>query len=120
MMCTSPDINYVVGLASRFQSNPGIKHWMAVKRILRYLKGKIDYVLCYQGKDLRLIGYTDANWGGNPNQCKSTSGYTFFLNDCEISWCSKKQSCIALSTMEAEDVACSSAIQEEICLKRFL
>ena len=47
MMCTHPNICYVVGLASRFQYNPGIKHWMAVKRILRYLKGTKDYVLCY-------------------------------------------------------------------------
>ena len=90
MMCTRPNICYVVGLTSRCQSNLGIKHWMAVKRILLYLKGTVDYVLCYQGKDLRLIGYTDADRGGNPDQCKSTSGYTFFLNDCAISWCSKK------------------------------
>ena len=51
MMCTRPDICYVIRLASKFQSNPSIKHWMAVKRILRYLKGTSDYVLCYQGKD---------------------------------------------------------------------
>ena len=56
MMCTRPDICYVVGLISRFQSNPGQKHWMAVKRILRYLKGTSDYMLCYLGKkDLCLI-----------------------------------------------------------------
>ena len=86
MMCTRSDICYVVGLASRFQSNPGIKHWMAVKRILRYLKGTTDYVLCYQGRDLRLIGFTDADWGDNPDQCKLTYGYAFLLNDCAISW----------------------------------
>ena len=107
MMCTRPDICYVIGLASRIQSNPGIKHWMVVKRILRYLKGTTDYVLCYQGKDLRLIGYMDADWGGDPDQHKSTSGYAFLLNDCAISWCSKKQSYIALSTIEAVYVACS-------------
>ena len=61
IMCTRPNICCVIGLASRFQSNPGIKHWMTVTRILRYLKGTIDYVLCYHGKDLRLIGYMDAN-----------------------------------------------------------
>ena len=52
MMCTRLNICYVIGLVSRFQSNSGIKHWMAVTRIMRYLKGTIDYVLCYQGKDL--------------------------------------------------------------------
>ena len=60
MMCSHLDICYAVGLVRRFQSNPGLKHWMVVKRILRYLKGTSDYVLCYQGKDLRLAGYTEA------------------------------------------------------------
>ena len=91
-----------------------------MKRILRYLKGTIDYVMCYQGRDFLLIGYTDVDWGGDPNQHKSMSGYAFLLNACAISWGSKKQSCIALSTMEAEFVAYSSAIQEAIWLRRFL
>ena len=52
MMCTCPNIFYVVGLASKFQYNPSIKHWMTVKRILRYLKGTVDYVFCYKEKDL--------------------------------------------------------------------
>ena len=91
MMCTRPDICYAVGLVSWFQSNPGQKHWMEVKRILRYLKGTSDYMLCYQGKkDLRLIGYSDADWGGDVDQCKSTSGYAFLLNDSAILWSSKK------------------------------
>ena len=100
MMCTRLGICYAIRLASIFQSNLGIKHWMAVKKILRYLKGIVDYVLCYQGRDLRLIGYTDADWGGDLNQNKSR--YAFLLNDCAISWGNKKESCIALSTMEAE------------------
>ena len=90
MMCTCPDICYVVGLATRFQSNPCIKHWMTVNRILRYVKGTVYYVMCYQGRDLRLIGYTYVDWGGDPDQHKSTSGYAFLLNDCAISWGSKK------------------------------
>ena len=114
MMCTHPKICYVVGLASRFQYNLDIKHWMAVKIILRYLKGTTDYVLCYQGRDLRLIGYTDVDWGGDHDQRKSTFGYAFLLNDCVISWNSKKQSCIALSTMEVEYVDTGSNLDEEI------
>ena len=121
MMCTRPDICYAVGLVSRFQSNPGQKHWMVVKRILRYLKGTSDYMLCYQGKkDLRLIGYSDADWGGDVDQCKSTLGYAFLLNDRAILWSSKKQSCVALSTMEAEYVACSAATQDAVWLRSFL
>ena len=61
VMCTCPYICYAIGVASRFQSNTSIKHLMGVKRILRYLKRTTDYVLCYQGRDLRLIGYVDAD-----------------------------------------------------------
>ncbi|KAK0586217.1 hypothetical protein LWI29_002965 [Acer saccharum] len=120
MLCTRPDICYAIGFVSRYQSNPGRKHWIAVKRILAYLKGTADYSLCYQGGDLRLIGYTDADWGGNLDERKSTSGYAFLLSKGVISWSSKKQTCIALSTMEAEFVACSAAVQEAVWLKRFL
>ena len=110
IMCTRPDICYVVGLVSRYQSNPGQKYWMTVKRILRYLYGTSDYMLCYQGKkDLRLIGYSDADWGGDIDQFKSTSGYAFLLNNCAILWSSKKQFCVTLSIMETKYVACSVA-----------
>lgn len=119
MMCTRPDICYAVGLVSRYQSNPGQKHWIAVKRILAYLKGTADYSLCYQGGNMHLIGYTDADWGGDLDERKSTSGYAFLLSQGAISWSSKKQSCIALSTMEAEFVACSAAVLEAVWLKRF-
>ncbi|GMP50698.1 hypothetical protein CsSME_00017211 [Camellia sinensis var. sinensis] len=119
-MCTRPDICYAVGLVSRYQSNPGPAHWKAVKRILRYLKGTADYTLCYQSSDLHLVGYCDADWGGDLDERKSTSGYAFMLSDGAISWSSKKQSCIALSTMEAEFVACSSVVQEAVWLRRFL
>ena len=94
---------------------------MAVKRILRYLKGTSDYMLYSQGKkDLRLIGYSDVDWGGDIDQSKSTSGYAFLLNDSAILWSSKKQSCVALSTMEAEYVACSAATEDAVWLRSFL
>ena len=69
---------------------------------------------------MRLIGYMDVDWGGDPDQCKSMSGYAFLLNGCAISWGSKKHSCIALSTMETEYVACPLTIQEGVWLRRFL
>ena len=78
MMCTRPNICHAVGLVSRFQSNPGLKLWMVMKRILRYLKRTSDYVLCYQGKDLCLTDYIDADWRGTLDQCKSTSRCAFF------------------------------------------
>ena len=67
-----------------------------------------------------MIAYTDANWEGDLDQHKSTSRYVFLLNDYAISWGSKKQSCIALSTMDTEYVACSLVIQKADWLRRFL
>jgi hypothetical protein len=120
MLCTCPDICFAVRLVSRFQSNPGPVYWKAVKRILRYLCGTADYMLCYQGRDLRLRGYSDADWAGDLDERKSTSGYTFLLGGGAITWCNKKQSCVAHSTMESEYVACSAAVQEAVWLHRFL
>nr|XP_033508643.1 secreted RxLR effector protein 161-like [Nicotiana tomentosiformis] len=119
MMCTRPDICYALGLVSRYQSNPGRDHWKVVKRIFRYLKGTADYSLCYSRNDLYLRGYTDVDWAGNRNDRKSTSGYAFLLSGGAISWKSKKQTCTTLLTMEAEFVACASAVQEVVWLKRF-
>ena len=67
-----------------------------------------------------LIGYTDADWGGNLDERKSTSGYVFLLNNGAISWSSKKQSCIALFTMEDELMAFSAVVQKVVWLKSFL
>ena len=121
MNARTDGIEYLIGLVSWYQSNPGQKHWMAIKRILRYLKGTSDYMLCYQGKkDLRLIDYSNADWEGDIDQSKSTSGYAFLLNDSAILWSSKKQSCVVLSTMEAEYVACSAATQDAVWLRSFL
>ena len=87
---------------------------------MRYLKGTADYSPCYQGSHLHLQGYTDADGGEDIDEHKSTSGYVFLLNNNIILWCSKKQICIALSTMEAKFIACSAAMQEAIWFRRFL
>ena len=84
MMCTRLDICYVVRLVSRFQSNPGFAHWKIMKRILKYLKGTMDYTLFYRGRDLRLVGYSDANWGSDLDERKSTTGYAFLLSNGAI------------------------------------
>ncbi|XP_070013543.1 secreted RxLR effector protein 161-like [Nicotiana sylvestris] len=119
MMYTRSDICYVICLVSRYQSNPGREHQKVLKRIFRYLKGTTEYSLCNSGNDLYLRGYTDADWASDRNDRKSTFGYTFLLNSGAISWKRKKQTCTALSTMEAEFVACAPTVQEAIWLKRF-
>jgi hypothetical protein len=70
--------------------NPGLAHWRVVKRILRYLRGTIDHALCYHSEDLRLTGYSDADWASGKDERKSTSGFAFILGGGAISWCSKK------------------------------
>ena len=90
MLCTQPDICFAVGLVSCYPSNPGTAHWQAVKRIMRYLRGATDLVLCYQGGDLKLRGFPDADWGGDLEESKSTSGYVFTLSRGVVSWRSKK------------------------------
>jgi len=68
MLYTQPDIRFAVGLVSHYQSNPGPTHWQAVKRIMRYLRGTTNLVLCYQGGDLKLRAYVDVDWGGDLNE----------------------------------------------------
>ena len=120
MFCTRPDICFAIGMMSRYQRNPGLAHWAAVKRIFRYLRGITDFALCFHRGDLRLKGYSDADWVGDRHKHKSTSGYAFILGGNAVSWCSMKQTCVALSTMESEYVACATAVKEAVWLKRFL
>jgi hypothetical protein len=97
-----PDVMQAVGQVARFQATPKETHVMAVKRIFRYLKATKDYGLWYpKGNELSLVAYTDADWAGSIDDRRSTSGETFYLGECLVSWLSKKQSSISLSTTEA-------------------
>ena len=112
-----PDIAFAVGNVARYCSKPTKSHWIAVKRIFRYLRGTIQFGLLYSKEDGTLIGYSDADWGGDCNDYKSTTGYLFQMGGAAVSWKSKKQSCVALSTAEAEYMALSSAAQEAVWLR---
>ena len=79
MLCTRPDICFTVGIVSRFQSNPGPKHWINVKHILKYLRRTKDYILMYSGDELIPVGYTDSDFISDTNFRKSTSGHLFTL-----------------------------------------
>ena len=112
-----PDLAFAVGNAARYCSQPSQQHWSAVKRIFRYLRGTTDLGLLYQPDNADLAGYSDADWAGDINDRKSTSGYVFMMSGSAISWRSKKQSSVALSTAEAEYIALSSATQEAMWLR---
>ena len=115
---TRPDITYAVNCVARFCSKPTRQHWTAVKRIFRYLRGTISYGLLYKkASSKNLVGFSDADWGGDIEDFKSTSGYCFEIGGTIVSWRSKKQSCVALSTAEAEYMALSNAAQEAVWLK---
>ena len=115
---TRPHIAYAVGSVACFCANPTKEHWTAVKRILRYLNGTIKLGLLYrESTSAKIAGYTDADWAGDVGDRKSTSGYMFLLGGAAISWKSNKQTCVALSTAEAEYVALSTAAQEAIWLQ---
>ena len=84
ILCMRSDICYVVGIVSRYQSNPGPNHWVAVKHILKYLKRTRDYMLVYSGKDLTPLGYTDSDFQLDRDSRKSTSGSGFTLGGSAI------------------------------------
>lgn len=116
-----PDISYAVGALARYNNNPGKAHWQAVKRVMRYLKGTINYKLQFtrDSKDY-IEGFSDADWAGDVDDRKSTSGYIYKFQSGCISWNSKKQQTTALSTTEAEYMALSAASQEAIWLQSLI
>ena len=118
---TRPDITFAVNNVAKFTANPTKEHWIAVKRIFRYLKGTVNYGLLYsENASPDCVGFSDADWAGDLNDRKSTSGYTFQVNGAAVSWRSKKQTCVALSTAEAEYVALSAATQEALWMRQLL
>jgi len=121
-VATRPDCSVAVSILAQLQSSPNRVLERAAKRMLRYLRGTTDFGILYtkSGSYPELTCYTDADFAGNPMDRKSTSGYVIFLNGCLISWGSRKQSVVTLSTAEAEYIAASNAAQEICYLRRLL
>ncbi len=117
--CTRPDIAYAINDVSRFNGKHAEIHWKAVKRILRYLKGTVNYKLSYRkSEDYMISGYTDADWASDIDSRRSCTGYVFKLSNAAITWGSKRQKTVALSSTEAEYMALGSAVQEAIWLRQ--
>ncbi|XP_070005481.1 secreted RxLR effector protein 161-like [Nicotiana sylvestris] len=109
LTASRPDIVFSVGFCARFQANPKESHLTIVKRILRYLKGTTDLCIWYpKGSNFNLVGYADADYASFLVDRKSTSGMAHFLGSCLLSWATKKQNSVALSTAEAEYVVAAS------------
>ena len=115
MSCTRPDISYIVSKLSQYMNNPRSAHLVAAKNVLKYLKGTINQELVYHksSKSLSLHGYCDSDYAGSEDR-RSYSGYCFKLSpeSALISWKTKKQNVVALSSCEAEFMSLTFAIQE--------
>ncbi|XP_047339512.1 secreted RxLR effector protein 161-like [Impatiens glandulifera] len=118
---TRPDITHSVSLLSRFLNEPSQIHFATAKRILRYLKGtKTQGIEFKKESECKLVGYTNSDWAGSIDDRKSTSGYIFCLGSNVISWSSRKQKSMVLSSAEAEYIECTDAAYEAVWLQRIL
>jgi transposase InsO family protein len=123
MLGTRPDLAFAVASLSQFSSNPGQPHWDAIKHVLRHLRGTTDYRLTYgsgAGANLLFEGYCDSDWGSSKDDRRSVTGYTFMMGGGAVSWQSKKQPTVALSSVEAEYMAACQAAREALWWQKLL
>ena len=121
MTTMRPDLAFAVGFCSRYLQNPGMAHWNAVKQILRYVKYTLDDGLLFRKEsDLKLRSFCDSDFSGDPDTCRSTTGYVFFLGSTPVSWRSRKQQSVSLSSAEAEYMAATEAAKESLWLMYLL
>jgi hypothetical protein len=117
---TRPDIAHAVSMLSQFNTNFGEQHWRAAKRVLRYLKNTENLGLMFKKSGQELVGYADADWGASIDDRRSYTGYVFNFANAAVSWESRKQRTVAMSSTEAEYMALSESTKEAIHLRRFL
>lgn len=119
-----PNICYVVGIISRFKESPRVSHMLAAKHVLRYVKGTTNFGVLYPNEtrcvDVDMIGFTDSDWKKDPDEKKNTASYVFMYCRAPISWSSRKQDIVALSTCEAEYVAGALGACQAVWLKSLL
>jgi len=119
----SPNLVYCVNNLAQFIGNPGLHHWSCVKRIMRYLKGSIHFCLTFRALDLQshsLQVWIDLDWAGDYNTCHSTFVFNVQLAQCPISWNSKKQKTIALSSTKVEYIASTHVTKEVLWIQHLL
>ncbi|XP_050914648.1 secreted RxLR effector protein 161-like [Lathyrus oleraceus] len=108
---TRPDLAYNIGMVNRFMHTPKVSHLAKTKRLIRYLKGTLDYGILFpkagEGKECNLMGYTDSSWCSDVDDKKSTDGYLFMLGGASVAWGSRKEPIVALSLCEIEYIVSS-------------
>ena len=121
MLCTRPDVSYALSMTSRFQKDPGVDHWTAVKNILKYLRRTKDLILVYGGEEhLAVTGYCDASFQTDRDDSRSQTGYVYMLNGGAVCWKSSKQDSTADSTVEAEYMAACEAGKMGVWIREFI
>jgi hypothetical protein len=118
-ICTRPDIAQAVGALARHMAAPTLEQWIAAKHVLKYLKGTAEMGLNHGGSD-GMVGYVDADYAGDINSRRSTTGYVFILNGGAVTWQSKLQPTVANSTTEAEYMAAGQAVREALWLRKLM
>ena len=120
-LATRPDLSFSISLLARFQANPGLEHWKALMHVIGYIKNTLDYGLTYsRDSDLSPHAFVDADYGGCKDTRRSTSGYVFMMAGGPVTWSSKRQATVALSTVEAEYVAMSRCAQQMVWMHSWL
>ena len=123
MLGTWPDLGYAIATLGRHATDPGPNHRRALERVLRYLQATADHQLVLgrsASSSPTLLGYADANWASDVNDHKSTLGYVFTLGGGAVSWNSKKQTTVTLSSTKAEYIAGAHAAKEAVWLRQLL
>ena len=103
-----------------YMNSPGKEHWMAIKWLLRYLRGTTTRALCFGGSGTILQGYVDSDMVGDKDSRRSTIGYILTMGGTTVSWIYKIQKVVSLSSIEAEYVVATEASKEMIWLQRFM
>lgn len=116
---TRPNISYTVTMVSHFSKNPGMPHWDTIRCIYRYLLGTKELKPTYGGMEGALVGYVDAD-GSMAEDRRAILGYTFLIDGGAVSWSSKRQSIVSLSTTESEYVAATHATKEALWLRSLI
>ena len=122
MVCTHPhkNIAHSVGVVSRFLANLNKQHWQAVKWISRYLKGTSNYCLCFGNNNVVLEGYIDVNMARDVDTIKSTTGYLCTFASVAVSWMSRLQKVVTVSTIEVEYITATKACKEMLWMQWFV
>ena len=119
-VCTRPDIAQAVGVLSKYMASPPTVHMQAAKGVVRYLAGTADYGITFGGAGALLLGYCDADYAGDLDTRRSTTGYVFIMHGGAVCWSSKRQPTVAASTTEAEYMAAANAVKEGLWLRTLL